>query len=60
MIPAGQLTLDDLEALAFTYGGTVETHPRGFILRGCLIDGRRVDLGPAPGPVAVAVGGASS
>lgn len=50
MIPA-QLTLDDLEMLAHRYGGTVETHERGFILRGVTIDGRTIDLGPVPRPV---------
>lgn len=47
MIRAGVLTLDDLERLAFTYGGSVEPRAGGrYVLIGALIDGRRVDLGP--------------
>lgn len=58
MIRAGSLTLDDLEALAFRYGGTLERNVATNTVRlvGALIDGRRVDLGPAPGPVAVSDG----
>lgn len=41
------LTLDDLEALAFTYGGTIEPRAGGrYVLIGAVMDGRRVDLGP--------------
>lgn len=40
------LTLDDLERLAFTYGGTVEPSPGGFRLVGAVMDGRTVTLGP--------------
>lgn len=51
-----RLTLADLHALAARYDGTVEALPTGgYILRGALIDGRRVDLGPVPGPVRVGV-----
>ena len=55
IIPATQLTLDDLEQLAFKYGGTIELDLGAdrYILRGALIDGRRVNLGPVPGPVRV-------
>lgn len=49
MIRAGSLTLDDLERLAFTYGGEIQTHPRGYILVGAVMDGRRI---PILGPVA--------
>lgn len=56
MIPAGHLTLDDLEQLAFRYGGSIEPRPGDrFVLVGALIDGRRVNLGPVPGPVRVEV-----
>lgn len=57
VFPATQLTLDDLEQLAFRYGGTVERDlgVDRYILRGALIDGRRVNLGPVPGPVRVEV-----
>lgn len=42
-----RLTLDDLERLAFTYGGTIEPRPGGrYVLVGALMDGRRVNLGP--------------
>lgn len=41
------LTLDDLERLAFTYGGTIEPRPGGlYVLVGAVMDGRRVNLGP--------------
>lgn len=44
------LTLDDLEALAFKYGGTIEPRPGGrFVLVDAVMDGRRV---PVLGPVA--------
>ena len=54
-----RLTLADLHALAARYGGTVKPLPANdrYILRGALIDGRRVDLGPVPGPVRVEVAG---
>lgn len=57
MIRANVLTLDDLEQLAFRYGGTVEKDlsTGKYLLRGVVIDGRRVDLGPVPGPVNVEV-----
>jgi len=56
MIPATTLTLDDLEQLAFTYGGTIEPRPGNrYVLVGAVIDGRRVCLGPVPGPVRVEV-----
>lgn len=43
-----RLTLDDLEKMAFTYGGTiVRDIPTGrYTLVGALMDGRTVDLGP--------------
>ena len=42
-----RLTLDDLEALAFTHGGTIEPRSGGrYVLVGALFDGRRVTLGP--------------
>lgn len=40
------LTLDDLERLAFMYGGTIESSPAGFRLVGAVMDGRTVTLGP--------------
>jgi hypothetical protein len=42
------LTLDDLERLAFTYGGTIERNVATgtYTLVGALMDGRRVNLGP--------------
>jgi hypothetical protein len=47
MIPAGPLTLDDLERLAFTYGGTVERVAAGrYLLRGAVIGGQRTNFGP--------------
>jgi len=54
-IPAARLTMDDLEAIAFRYGGTIvrdlsdDTHR----LVDALIGGRLVTLGPVPGPVQV-------
>lgn len=43
----GNLTLDDLEALAHRYGGTVEPRPSGkYVLVGAVINGRRLNLGP--------------
>jgi len=43
-----RLTLDDLEKLAFQYGGTIERNvsTNRYTLVGALIDGRRVNLGP--------------
>jgi hypothetical protein len=43
-----RLTLEDLEKLAFTYGGTIERNvsTNRYTLVGALIDGRRVNLGP--------------
>jgi hypothetical protein len=50
MIPAGQLTMDDLELAAFKFGGTIEPRPGNrFVLVGALIGGRRVTLGPVAG-----------
>lgn len=50
MIPhATRLTLDDLERLAFTYGGTIEPTPTGFRLVGALIGGVRQDFYAAGG-----------
>jgi hypothetical protein len=47
MIPAGPLTLDDLERLAFTYGGTVErVAPGRYLLRGAVVAGQRRNFGP--------------
>jgi hypothetical protein len=42
------LTLDDLERIAFTYGGTIERNVATgtYTLVGALMDGRRVNLGP--------------
>lgn len=42
------LTADDLEAIAFTYGGTIERNVRTNTVRlvGAVVDGRRVTLGP--------------
>lgn len=42
------LTADDLENLAFTYGGTVERNVRTNTVRlvGAVFAGRRVTLGP--------------
>lgn len=43
----GALTLDDLEQLAFTYGGTIEALPGNrYRLVGAVMDGRRINLGP--------------
>ena len=50
-------TLDDLERIAFTNGGTIEPRPGGrYVLIGALINGQRTNLGPVPGssPAAVA------
>lgn len=44
--PRDKLTLDDLERLAFTYGGTIESSPAGYTLVGAVMDGRTVTLGP--------------
>ena len=42
-----RLTLDDLERIAWTHGGTIEPRPGGrYVLVGALLDGRRVTLGP--------------
>lgn len=42
------LTLDDLEALAFTYGGTIRRDVAAgtYTLVGAVMDGRKVSLGP--------------
>lgn len=44
----GTLTLDDLESLAFKYGGAVEVDlsTGAFWLRGAVIGGTSVNLGP--------------
>ena len=39
-VSRGHLTLDDLEQLAFRYGGTVERTRTGWQLVGAVIDGR--------------------
>jgi hypothetical protein len=46
-----ELTLDDLERLAFIYGGTVarDIETGTYRLIGALMDGRRVNLGPVRG-----------
>jgi len=50
---SGALTLDDLERLCFTYGGTIEPRPGGtFVLVGAVMDGRRMNLGPVHGEMA--------
>ena len=43
-----RLTMDDLERLAFTYGGTIERDlsANTYTLRGALVAGQRVDFGP--------------
>lgn len=48
MIPAGKLTQDDLERLAFLYGGqiVVDVAANTRALVGAVMDGRRVTLGP--------------
>lgn len=48
MIRAGVLTLEDLERLAFTYGGTIERNVAAdtYTLVGTVMDGRRINLGP--------------
>ena len=54
---AGRLTLDDLERLAFTYGGEIQQDlaTNQCRLVGAVVAGRRITLGPVPGPVAVEV-----
>lgn len=43
----GKLTLDDLESLAFTYGGTVERCAAGWQLVGAVMAGNVIDrIGP--------------
>lgn len=44
----GRLTLDDLEKLAFEYGGTIERNIAAgtYRLVGAVVDGRTVTLGP--------------
>jgi len=50
LAPAADLTMDDLERAAFTYGGVIEPRPGGlFVLVGARIGGQRVDLGPVAG-----------
>lgn len=45
--PVEALTLDDLEQLAWSYGGFIEPHGDGFVLLGARIDGRLIDrIGP--------------
>lgn len=48
MIRAGKLTQDDLEHLAFTYGGVIvrNVEANTYTLVGALMGGRRVTLGP--------------
>lgn len=47
-VTQGTLTLDDLERLAFKYGGSVEPRPGGkYVLVGALINNVLVNLGPA-------------
>lgn len=49
--PTTGLTMDDLEALAFTYGGTIERNPltNRCTLVGAVMSGVRIDkLGPVP------------
>lgn len=41
-----RLTLDDLERLAFLYGGTIEVCSAGYKLVGAVMAGTRLDLGP--------------
>jgi len=47
------LTLDDLEAICWKYGGTIETRPGGlYVLVGTTMAGATFDLGPVRNEVA--------
>ncbi len=53
--PVAGLTMDDLEALASTYGGTIERNPltNRCTLVGAVMNGKRIaKIGPVPMEVA--------